>query len=413
MKDVIIIGAGLSGLTAANYLQQIGKTFTILEATDRVGGRVKTDKKEGFLLDHGFQVFSTAYPEAQVLLDYNALDLRSFLPGAMLLEEGGRRDRIGDPLRNWSSLFPTLSAKAGSLGSKLKVLPLKRRLSRKSVDEIFEAPEQPTAEVLTGEYGFDQSLAEHFFRPFYSGIFLEQELATSRRMFDFVFKMFSEGSVAVPNQGMEAIPRQLADNLPDDSIQLNCRVASIEKGTVSTVDAHTFEAKNVLIATEATALAQKYAPGSSPEYVSTVHLHFTTATAPIDQPLIALNTAQKRLANSIAVMDKIAPAYAPEGQHLLSISIVGHPGLSTDQMVQQVKAELSPWFNTDSWQFLDARTVKYALPRQEHVVHTRPLESFRLEQQLFICGDHMLNGSINGAMRSGRLAAKAIVELAS
>jgi phytoene dehydrogenase-like protein len=412
MKDVIIIGAGLSGLTAANYLQQAGKSFTILEASDSVGGRVKTTQKDGFLLDHGFQVFATAYPEAQILLDYDALDLRNFLPGAMLLQAEGKTSRLGDPLRDWSSLFPTLAANAGSMGSKLKILSLKNQLSKQDISSLFERPEKATAGTLQEEYGFDSSMIEQFFQPFYSGIFLENKLMTSRRMFDFVFKMFAEGPVAVPAGGMQEIPKQLAGKLPADSIRFNSRAVRIDQNHVALENGQSVEGKAVLIATEASSLAREYAPAIQTDYVSTVHLHFTAPNAPVEKPIIALNTSPGRLVNSLAVMNKVAPAYAPEGQHLLSLAIVGQTDKSDEQIADQARSELAPWFDTSQWQLLDKRTVEYALPRQEHVLHTRPLEYFRLEGQLFLCGDHLLNGSINGAMRSGRLAAKAIVEMA-
>ncbi|NRA50655.1 MAG: FAD-dependent oxidoreductase, partial [Phaeodactylibacter sp.] len=133
MAETIIVGAGLAGLTAANYLHQKGHSFLLLEASDEVGGRVRTTEKEGFLLDHGFQVLATAYPEARALLDYKQLNLQPFMPGAMLLQPDGTRDRIGDPLRDWSSLLPTLFAKSGSLYSKLSILKLRNRLKELSV----------------------------------------------------------------------------------------------------------------------------------------------------------------------------------------------------------------------------------------------------------------------------------------
>lgn len=410
MTDVLIIGGGLAGLTAANYLHRQGLAIQLLEAGDRVGGRVRTEEKKGFRLDRGFQVFATAYPEAKALLDYGKLDLRPFLPGAILLQADGNQSRIGDPLRDWSSLFPTLMAKAGGLGSKLKILRLSNRLKRESLLEIFSARERPTMEVLSQEYGFDQELIRSFFQPFYSGIFLEKELRTSRRMFDFVFKMFAEGSVAVPNAGMEAIPRQLAGNLPGDAIQTNCRVERIEGNKAIASDGSSFEGKAILLATEATGLIRDYASKSKEAYKSTAHLHFTALDSPIRKPLIALNTLPDGLVNSVVVMSQVAPGYAPEGQHLISVSIVGKTEAKGAALAGQVKAELKRWFAEaeTTWQFLDERVVEYALPAQQHVRHDIDPTELRLGEHLFQCGDHLLNGSINGAMRSGRLAAQAI-----
>ena len=327
MAETIIIGAGLAGLTAANYLHQKGHDFLLLEASDEVGGRVRTTEKEGFLLDHGFQVLATAYPEARALLDYKQLNLQPFMPGAMLLQPDGTRDRIGDPLRDWSSLLPTLFAKSGSLYSKLSILKLRNRLKELSVAAIFQQPEMTTGEALSKEYGFDSRMVSQFFKPFYSGIFLEKELATSRRMFDFVFKMFAEGAVAVPDKGMQQIPLQLASNLPESSVRLNCRVQEVKGKQVLLENGETLEADNIVLATEATGIVRHYMPLTNTEYQSTTHVHFTTNHSPIRQAIIGLNTRAGDMVNSITPMSQVAPGYAPSGKTLLSVSIVGQEDL--------------------------------------------------------------------------------------
>jgi phytoene dehydrogenase-like protein len=407
MAETIIIGAGLAGLTAANYLHQNGQSFLLLEAADQVGGRVRTTDKKGFLLDHGFQVLATAYPEARALLDYKKLDLKPFLPGAMLLQPDGTRDRIGDPLRDWSSLLPTIFAKAGGLGSKLGILKLRNRLKELSLDEIFKQPETTTAKVLEEEYGFDHRMVSRFFKPFYSGIFLEKELATSRRMFDFVFKMFAEGAVAVPNRGMHQIPLQLANNLPEHSIRLSCRVQKVEGGKVYLENGESLQARQVVLATEATSLVRDYMPLVNTARQTTTHVHFTARQAPIQQALIALNTQGSDLVNSITVMSQVAPGYAPSGKALLSISIVGKTGLDAVSLTGKVRGELQHWFGqaVNDWDLLDIRTVDYALPAQRHVQHDADLS---LGEGLYAIGDHLLNGSINAAMRTGRQVAERI-----
>ncbi|NRB46096.1 MAG: FAD-dependent oxidoreductase [Saprospiraceae bacterium] len=407
--SVIIIGGGLAGLTAARHLQSKGIDFLLLEASDRLGGRVKTDVVDGYRLDHGFQVLLTAYPEAQAQLDYNALQLRKFQPGAVLLYPDGGQDRIGDPLRDLSSLFPTLFSKAGSLLDKLRILQLNWRLSRLPIEQIFQRNEKTTADVLSQEYGFSARMVDSFFTPFFSGIFLESELSTSRRMFDFVFKMFGSGYAAIPNLGMEEIAKQMASGLPDQSLVTGAKVTQIKGQTVQLADGSSFTAPNILVATEATSIVKELTAVST-RHQSTTHLHFTTVEPPIQQKLIALNTLPNRIANNICTISQVAEGYAPAGQHLVSISVLGASDVPEGNLEKMVRRELVTWFGkgVEDWSHLHTRQVHYALPDQTQVVNQVTQDQLSLRPGLFIAGDHLMNGSINAAMKSGRLAAEAI-----
>lgn len=187
--QVIIVGAGLAGLACARTLHQAGLPFLLLEAADGLGGRVRTDRVEGFLLDRGFQVLQTAYPEAKRVLDYRALDLRAFAPGALVYFDG-RLHRVADPWRQPQYLPATLLSPIGTLADKLRVARLRWRACRGGVDELFRRPETTTWEALRGQ-GFSASIIERFFRPFFSGVFFDRELAATSRMFEFVFRMLA------------------------------------------------------------------------------------------------------------------------------------------------------------------------------------------------------------------------------
>ncbi len=222
--DVLIVGAGLAGLCCARRLQSQGIRFQILEASDAVGGRIRTDYVEGFRLDRGFQVFLTSYPEARQSLDYQALRLRPFQPGA-LVRYGGRFHELSDPWRRPLASLGSLISPIGSLGDKLRVARLRARVLKGSIEDRFYDPELTTLGALQDD-GFSASMIDRFFRPFLGGIFLDAELRTSSRMFQFVFRMVSLGSVCLPADGMEAIPRQLASALPPGSIRLGARVGA-------------------------------------------------------------------------------------------------------------------------------------------------------------------------------------------
>ena len=214
---IYIIGAGVSGLIAAKTLENNGYRPIILESTNEVGGRVKTDIYEGYQLDRGFQVLLEAYPKAQEFLDYKNLKLQSFLPGAIIYNKG-KSHVIGDPLRNASLFWSTVMANVGSLSDKLKIFKLNNRLKKKSINKIFKSKAITTIEYLEAQ-GFSHKVIDQFFKPFFSGIFLESELQTSSVMFEFVYKMFGEGLATLPKGGIGEIPKQLASSLNHTKIK--------------------------------------------------------------------------------------------------------------------------------------------------------------------------------------------------
>lgn len=410
-STVIIIGGGLAGLTAARQLQEKGIDFRLLEATDRIGGRIKTKVVDGFRLDRGFQVLLTQYPEAKRWLDYSKLDLKNFSPGALLLLPNGKKSRIGDPLRDFSSLFPTVFSSAGTIMDKLRILKLKTRLAKLSIEEIFQQEEKTTKAVLSEDYGFSNQMIERFFAPFFAGIFLEKELATSRRMFDFVFKMFGEAATAVPNLGMEEIPKLLAQPIPKEFITNNARVTKIDHQTVYLADGSSFSAPHIIVATEATSFVKELAPVKT-NYQSTTHLHFISENNPLQKPIIALNTKRKRLANNICTISQVAPGYAPTNKNLISISVVGKTDFSGKKLTQAIQQELETWFGkaTQDWKHLDTKIIEYALPQQSKVLHKIPVQDYKIRKGLYLCGDFQLNGSINAAMTTGRKVAEIVIK---
>jgi len=408
-RDVIIVGAGLAGLSAAVHLHRQGRKVLLLEASDRAGGRIKTDSHEGFLLDRGFQVLLTAYPETQALLSYDALQLKKMLPGATVLYDGGSFE-IADPFRRPSAAFATLFAPVGTLKDKINTLWLKNKLQKLTITEIFEQPEQTTRKQLA-EYGFSPKMIQRFYAPFLSGIFLENELKTSRRMFDFVMKMFSDGDVAVPALGMEEIPKQLIAMLPQGSIQYHTRVAAIDGNTVITEDGIVFEANQILLATTANALTQKYFPKQKMTSHQVTNIYFEATEAPTKKAVVILNaSSQKKWVNNLTVISNVSKAYAPEGKVLISVSYNGIPTVDDATLAKNMKQELKQWYGekVNLWKMLKAYRIEYALPTQESVQNEITASKIKISDTLFICGDNLLNGSINAALKTGRLAAEAM-----
>ncbi len=410
--SITIIGAGISGLTAAVYLHQKGFKVQILETSERAGGRIKTDVIDGFRLDRGFQVLLTEYPETKALLDYKKLNLKRFLPGATVLYDGGQFE-IADPFRRPSATFATLFAPVGSLKDKLNTLFLKNKLLKISISDVFKQPEIDTNSQLQ-KYGFSHKMINRFYKPFFSGIFLENELKTSSNMFDFVMKMFSEGDAAIPELGMEEIPKQLLEMLPENSIVYNAKVSSIENNTIICENGQFFETDKIIIATEAVGFASNYIPKTKQNYHQVTNVYFEANVAPIKKAVVVLNASKnKKWVNNLNVMSNISDKYAPKEKILISVSCNGISDIDDTTLSENMKTELKTWYGNqvENWKFLKVYRINYALPNQDSVKNDLENSDIQINENLFICGDHLLNGSINAAMKSGRLVAELIDDL--
>lgn len=404
-----IVGAGISGLIAARVLEDSGFNPVVIEATDRAGGRVKTDILNGFQLDHGFQVLLTSYPAAQKYLDFEALDLQLFLPGASIFK-GKKQKIIGDPLRDLSLLFPTLLSGIGSLSDKLRILKLNNYLKKKSLSAIFSDPEQSTFSYLKA-YGFSTKIISEFFKPFFSGIFLETQLETSSRMFEFIYKMFGEGDASIPKAGIEAIPMQLLQNLKHTTFEYTSKVASIKDGEVVLENGTKLESHFTIVATEASSLISNLR-NQATQWKSCDNLYFETDKRVIQDKLIGLIAAEGTLINNIFYPTSLQTA-SESSKELLSVTVIDNQNLSKEMLIEEVKKELSEHCGIDSCQFIKQYTIPMALPQLENLKYEMLASETRLTTSVFLAGDTQLNGSLNAAMISGERAALGVVEAIS
>jgi len=404
-----IVGAGISGLVAAKVLEDKGFEPIILEATDRVGGRVKTDVVNGYQLDHGFQVLLTAYPAAQKYLDYKALNLQRFLPGAAIFKKS-KASIIGDPLRDIYLLFPTLFSGIGSVKDKLKVLKLNHYLKKKSLDEIFNSKSQTTQSYLM-DYGFSDEMIKQFFKPFFSGIFLETELETSSRMFEFVYKMFGEGDAAIPKAGIEAIPKQLCQNLKHSTFKFNTKVNRISNGIIKLEDGTELPSDFTIIATDSTHLLDEKT-GPSIEWKSCDTLYFETETRVIPKPLIGLVALQGALVNNIFYHNSLESA-SKSNKELLSVTVIDRQGLSDKELIQKVEIELKAHCGITGCNFIALYQIPKALPKLKDLKYEISPKHSSPNSTVFLAGDTLLNGSLNAAMISGETAANELIQAVS
>jgi phytoene dehydrogenase-like protein len=407
--DVVIVGAGLAGLCCARRLQEKGISFQILEASDGLGGRVRTDRVDGFLFDRGFQVLLEGYPEARHVLDYNALDLKSFDPGA-LIWFGGRLNRFVDPWRKTGEWRGAYDSPVGSLADKLRLARLRSRLKNTSPEKIFSRPEKSTIAALKSA-GFSPAMIQHFFEPFFGGIMLDRDLHASSRMFEFVFSMMSKSMVCVPAFGMGAIPDQLAAKFPSGAVRLGAHVDSLLSTTLTLHENEELTPRAVVVATDGPSAAKLLGeiPLTPSRGVSC--FYYATDTPPVTEPILLLAGTRGGTVNNLCVMNAVAPNYAPAGQYLISVSALGDFPLTDDQLGGFIIADLKGWFGpvVRSWKFLRSYRIPHAQPAQPPGALDPPERPVRVRPGVYVCGDHRDNASINGAMVSGRRAADALI----
>lgn len=407
--DVIVVGAGLAGLCCAGRLAAGGVDFLILERSDDVGGRVRTDELDGFRLDRGFQVLLTAYPEAREVLNYAALNLRPFYAGA-LVRFGGAFHRVADPWRHPVDSVRSLFGPIGGIQDKLRIARLRRHVLRGEPADLFASRDMPSQEFLH-QFGFSGQIVDRFFRPFFGGVFLEPELKTSSRMLQFVFREFASGDVALPAEGMGALPRQLAGDLPPGRVRLQTEVASLEGESVTLAGGERLRARAVVVATEGPAAAKLLKQVQPPGSRIATCLYFAAEKPPIDEPILVLNGEGQGPVNNLCVPSVVAPSYAPAGAALISASVLGPLSLPHEVLERQVRAQLGDWFGSqvDRWTPLRTYRIPQALPIIEPRWEPGSDRSLKLLPGVYVCGDHRENPSIQGAMASGRRAAEAVL----
>lgn len=388
-----IIGAGLSGLAAAVHLQQAGAEVQVWEASDDVGGRVRTDTHDGFLLDRGFQILLTAYPEARRMLDLDALRLRRFRPGAAIWWDG-RLQQVADPFRDPSRLLATVRAGVIPLADKIRIAKLRHDLLGLRGDLLAGRPDTTTRAHLRA-LGFAPATIDRFFRPLFGGIQLDPSLTTSSRMFDLIFRTLSRGDAAVPETGMGAIAHQLAARLTPGSLQLRSEITELP----SDLDA-------VVVATDGTTAAQLVGRGEEVTWRSVSCVWFAADRPPLGDPVIVLDGTGAGPALNVAPMSVVAPSYAPTGRALIAATC---PGRWDDTVADGVREQLRGWWGpqVDRWQVLRIDHIPRAQPVQDPPFELRrPLQA---RPGVFVCGDHRDSASIQGALVSGRRCAAAVL----
>ena len=406
--STVIIGGGISGLTCAKYLNEKGYGFMLLEGSDALGGRVRTDKVDGFLLDRGFQVLLTNYPEAKKILNYNNLDLKYFSSGSMIKAEKGFM-KMENPFRNKMAYITMAFSSVGSLSDKLKIRKFANELAEIPDEDFFKMDATDTLTFLKN-YGWSDKMIANFFKPFFGGVFLENDLVTSSNFFQFVFKQFFRGDATIPADGIQAIPEQIAEMIPNNRIRKNARVKGFEGNQIFLEGGEVITADKIVLATDPHTSDDLLGETTKRVYNITTCTYFSAESSPLNgQKFIALNPNRRSVVHNICVPSDIAPNYGNAGKSLISVSTQGLEKLDERNLTNRIKRELFDWFGAkvNVWKHLKT----YHIP--ESLVQYRAgneKQDMKLAENLYRCGDYLAYPSLNAAMQTGREVAQIIME---
>ena len=408
-SDVVIVGGGLSGLSCARHLQNKGVPYCILEASDRVGGRVKTDRIDGFQLDRGFQVLQTAYPVVRQTLKRYPLRLKRFPPG-VVIHRDDRFYTLADPRRCPKYFWETMTAPVGTLTDRLRMLKMAHKVCSGSHESLFQGPES-TAMTFLKASGFSEKMIRSFFIPFFGGVCLDPQIRASSRVLQYVFRMFATGDAALPEKGMEEIPRQISRTIPPERIQTGVRAERVAEGRVVLENGQEWRARAVVLATEGPEVQRLLGRTHPIGSVSETCLYFSTKQLPIKDPFLVINGDGKGPVNNVAFPSMVSAAYAPPGKHLVSVVVLGLPPGSAAGIEPPVRAQLVEWFGpmVGQWRHLKTYLIRHALPQQLPPTSDPTVPQPAVGPGIFVCGEYGSLPGIQWAMLSGSRAAEAVL----
>ncbi|WP_406167275.1 FAD-dependent oxidoreductase [Streptomyces canus] len=451
--DVVIVGAGVAGLSAAHRLTSQGVTVAVLEAAPCVGGRMSTEKVDGFRLDRIGQLLSTAYPELRLAPGLDGLVLRPFAPG-VLLHGDGRHHRVDAPagarsargaLRAVRALasaprglpgprLVTASRRAAARRATFRVLPgagqgtasraaraaaplggavdqarlgaALTRFSTVPVERLLARPELPAGQSLAAR-GLPARTIDGFLRPLLAALLCDPALTTSSRCADLALRAFAGGRLCVPEGGAEALPELLAQTLPPGTVHTGVRVTSVATTAVTTAEHGEIRCRAVLLATDARAAAELLPGLRVPDFHPVTVVHHTTDEPPHTGSALLLDADRGGPVAHTAVISEVDPSRAPSGRALISSTVLGTP---PSDLETAVRTHLGRLYGTPThrWETLAVHHTREAVPAMPAPHDLR--RPVRLLAGLYVCGDHRDTSTVQGALHSAHRATTAILK---
>jgi phytoene dehydrogenase-like protein len=405
----IVVGAGLAGLTCGKVLAEAGRPFVLVEATDRPGGRVVSDRtRDGFVLDRGFQVLLDSYPTARRYLDFAALGGGRFRSGAMLVGLGRPRT-LENPLRRPLAIFGALGGGALGVADQWRLVRLLMRL-------LVSGPgPDVSTEALLRSCGFSEDFFNRLARPFFGGVLLDPALGTSSSLFAGYLKYFATGAALLPGEGMGAIAAQLVRHLPAESVRYGCAVQDIVfRGAVaagvSLEGGGVLHGEQVVLATDEPATCRILSRGGARPALGTAVHYFRAGRAFYDGAWLCLPPRRpEHPVLHAALVTNTAPTLAPPGEHLWSVTVLPDHERAAD--AEFVATEVASWFGEKASVLrpLEFVRVPYAVPWQGPGFQSRPSPWGELPPGLVVAGDAVCGASIEAVMASGEAAAKKVI----
>lgn len=406
----VVVGAGLAGLACARELARLGRPFVVLEAEGEPGGRVRSEKRDGFILDRGFQVVLSSYDAVDALVDREALCPRYFESGALLWHEG-TFCHLANPLRHPVLLPQTLLAFPP--GDSLRISALVAEvLVRQDADLLAGCgrPGDQSTRAFLEERGFGQSFLRRFAVPFFGGVLLDADLETSAALFRYYLKKFATGRAWLPACGIGRLPAEVARPLGEGAIRYGARVAALEVSE-GHLDAVVLEGRTripccaAVLALDAPSLARLTGrpmgrPGRS---VSVAYFRTRESLYP-SRCLVLPSAHPSRRIHHFCQVSNISRELAPDGWHLVSTTVLGDDPASVDGLRDEVAAVFP---GAGSMEHIATLEVPFALPSQPAGFAAGPAVE-PPACNVFFAGD-ALGASIQNALETGREAARRAV----